>query len=312
MKKSNILYIFTIIALIIIMVFIYDKYYFNDYLKAIKEPNKTQFYRERDNTYNNQKSYCIDSEDYNTALFSKVINVKKNTPYRVTCYVKTENVENLSKDKFGGVNICITDTAEKSKSIVGTNDWTKLDFMFNSKNRENVEIGFRLGSYDTDAKGKVYFSNIKLEEGKLDEDNNWKMGCFIFENMDINIEGLNYISSMNEQDKELIEADLLKFKLLLSENSNNKINVEYDTYYIQNPLKTISFDENNGYYFDQIDVYNDIIDYVEKDNYDHIFIIFKSENINKLNTEALETDWVGLRWNGLLRNRLFQYKTSRK
>ena len=113
MKKSNILYIIFILILIGIMLHIYGEYYFNDYLKSVKMPEKTSFYRDGINKYGMQKSYCIESSDYNTALFSKYIDVKKNTPYRVTCYIKTENVENNIEKKAGGANICIADTVEK-------------------------------------------------------------------------------------------------------------------------------------------------------------------------------------------------------
>ena len=41
-----------------------------------------------------------ESEDYNNALFYKEINVKKNTPYKVSCYVKTENVESIILDEY--------------------------------------------------------------------------------------------------------------------------------------------------------------------------------------------------------------------
>lgn len=47
-----------------------------------------------------------------------------------------------------GAHICISDTVEKSDNVVGTKDWTEISFYFNSKNREKVDIGFRLGGFD--------------------------------------------------------------------------------------------------------------------------------------------------------------------
>lgn len=294
MKKNNIFYIIFILILILIMTHIYGKYYFNDYSKAVKEPEKTSFYRDSENKYGTQKSYCIESTDYNTALFSKYVNVKKNTPYRLTCYIKTENVENSLKNKTGGANVCIADTVEKSESFVGDNDWTRVEFMFNSKNRESVEIAFRLGSYDTDAKGKVWFSDIVLEEGTPDDNNTWTMAFFIFKNIDITIDENVYKTSMNNEDIQLIEKNIQRFKKTIPELSENKMNIEYSTYYVEEPLDTISYDEINGYYFDAIDVYNKIIEQVKYNNFDHIFIVFESEDINKSPEKALENDWVGL------------------
>lgn len=294
MKKSNIFYIIFILILILIMMHIYGTYYFNDYSKAVKEPEKTSFYRDNKIKHNMQKSYCIESTEYNTALFSKYVSVKKNTPYRLTCYIKTEDVENNTENKAGGANICIADTVEKSESFVGDNDWTRVEFMFNSKNRNSIEIAFRLGSYDTDSKGKAWFSDIVLEEGVADENNTWNMAFFVFKNIDITIDENIYNTSMDNEDIQLIEKNIQRFKKSMSELSENKINIEYSTYYVDKPLDTISYDESNGYYFDSIDVYDKIIDQVKYNNFDHIFIIFESEDINKSSEKALENDWVGL------------------
>lgn len=294
MKKSNIFYIIIIFILIFIISHIYSQYYFNDYTKAVKEPEKTLFCRDEKTKYSSQNSYCLESKDYNVAFFSKSVNVKKNTPYKLTCYVKTEAVENEIENKQGGANVCIADTVEKSESFVGDNDWTRIEFMFNSKNRENIEIAFRLGSYDTDSKGKVWFSDITLEEGKTDTNNTWTMAFFVFKNIDLVIDNNTYKTSMNSEDMQLIEKNIRRFKTSMNEMSENKINVEYNIYYVDEPLNSISYDENNGYYFDAIDVYEKIIDQVKYNNFDHIFAVFESEDINKTSEKRLANDWVGL------------------
>lgn len=52
----------------------------------------------------------------------------------------------------------------RSRAITGTNDWQEMTFMFNSKNETEVDIGFRLGGFDTLSKGKVWFSDFKMEK----------------------------------------------------------------------------------------------------------------------------------------------------
>ena len=67
-------------------------------------------------------SYKIENRDYNDAMFYKTINVEQNTPYRVTCMVKTENVETLEGKYTGGAQICINETTECTEAIIGSKD----------------------------------------------------------------------------------------------------------------------------------------------------------------------------------------------
>ena len=119
--------------LIFAIVYIYRNYYFNDYNKAILNADVTSFYRDNNILMNEKRSYCIDSSEFNDAMFFKTLDVEKNTPYKVSCYIKTENVENDVEKSEGGANICIQDTVEKSRSIVGNSDWKLVTFYFDSK-----------------------------------------------------------------------------------------------------------------------------------------------------------------------------------
>ena len=120
MKKFlNVLYWLLIIGLISLGVYIYQTKYFNDYLKTMKSPgaefSRTDVNPEELISGDVSKSYKISSEEYNNALFYKNVKVEKNTPYKVTCFVKTENIEYMLNDEykdmdidfFGGANICI-------------------------------------------------------------------------------------------------------------------------------------------------------------------------------------------------------------
>ena len=140
MKKIlNILYWILIIFLISIVIYVYKTKFFNDYLKTMKIP-VSSFSRVNDMPEELKKSgytadsYKIESEDYNNALFYKEIDVKKNTPYKVSCYVKTENVESIILDEYkeigvdyvGGANISIYGEDERSEVVYGTTPWRKL------------------------------------------------------------------------------------------------------------------------------------------------------------------------------------------
>ena len=118
MKKVRkiISYVIMIIA-IIVCVIIYKKYNFNDFEKSIRLSDITEFTRDSENVYSKYDSYKIENKDYNDAMFSKTISVIPNTPYKVTCMVKTENVENQNNLNSGGAHICLNNTQERSNLI---------------------------------------------------------------------------------------------------------------------------------------------------------------------------------------------------
>lgn len=309
-KIANI--IFTIIVLIILykLFGVYKTYYYNEFTKAEHNLGITKFTRDNDIKYSYKYSYKLESEEFNDAIFYKTINVKPNTPYKLTCMVKIENVKSENGKSNSGAQISILDTTECSKSITGTTDWQKLEFIFDSKNREKVEIGFRLGGNTSDAKGIAWFSDFKLEEGTKDNTNNWNMACFIIKNLDVNIDNQDLKLSMSLSDMEKVKMNIKRFKTSINELSNNKMTVEYDVFEIDEPVKTITYTEEYGYYLDPSDVQDLLMDYIDKEEYDYIFVATKLGDDYK-NIEIPVKDWIGLRRNGFIWNRLFKYKASK-
>lgn len=173
-KKGIISKIFSIIYLAILLTVLYKlygvyrTYNFNNFELAERTLGISSFRRDFEETYLDKKdgSYKIESPDFNDAVFYKTIEVEPNTPYKVTCMVKTKDIETEKENSDAGATICIIDSAEISESITGTNEWQQLEFIFNSKNRESVKIGFRVGGNICLAKGTAWFSNFKVEKGK--------------------------------------------------------------------------------------------------------------------------------------------------
>ena len=85
-----------------------------------------------------------------------------------------------------GAQISIEGSTERSIAIQGTNEWQKIELIFNSKNRDSINIGFRLGGNLGLAKGKAWFSDFKLEEGTTNSNNEWKFACLILKTTDVN------------------------------------------------------------------------------------------------------------------------------
>lgn len=284
--------LFTIV-IIIIAVVIYRQYDFNFFTKGILGEGKTQFSRDANEKYSKTRSYKIDNILENDAMFFRTVPVTPNTPYKVTCMVKTKNIENSENNPVAGAQICLTGTEEHSEVLTGDNDWTKLEFYFNSKNNTEVEIGFRLGGNLTKASGTAWYSDLSLEKGVLDDSNIWNMGCFIIENTNIQMEEKNINQRVSYYQKLQIESDMRKFQDTIKTMSNNKINIKYEVINITEPLTTLTYDDENGYYIGEKDVYNLINDYVKAKEFDHIYICSNIPLESKL-IDTSVSDWIGL------------------
>ncbi len=190
-KKHRISYFIFLVILLGMLYFAYQYYQqnnFNDFIRSETNLYTSQFTRDNEIKYNNKRSYKIETPNYNDAMFYKKVSVKKNQPYKVTCMVKTNHVQAKEEISGVGAQIAIEGTTERSVAISGTQDWQKIEFIFNSKDREEVNIGFRLGGYLGEAKGEAWFSNFSIEEGITEQNSNWKFACFILRTTDVTID----------------------------------------------------------------------------------------------------------------------------
>lgn len=286
-----------VIALLFVLYKVYRTNNFNEYIRAEYNSNLSNFSRDSEVKYSKMDSYKIENTDYNDAMFFKAIAVVPNTSYKVSCMVKTENVVNKTLKSDAGAHICINETVEKSDNVVGTSDWTKIEFIFNSKNREEVQIGFRLGGNYDDSKGTAWFSNMTIESGIADTSNNWKFLCLIFNetNVNLNIEGQekNFNLKLSETDVNDMKLCINRFEKAMSELSKQKMRVDCDIVEVEEPITSMSYDEENGYFVAPYDVKDIIEKYINLGKYDHIFIAFRTGETNS-NQEIPVNDWIGL------------------
>lgn len=278
--------------------------YFNEFIKGESNPGISKFTRDFEVKYSYKKSYKIVSTSQNNAAFYKEIEVIPNTTYRVTCFIKTENVIPENENSDGGANICLIEAPEISKSITGTNDWQQIEMIFNSQGRKKVKIGFRLGGNTGTAQGTVWFSDFKLEKGTTEDNSLWNIGCFIFKNIDVNIDGEKYQFAINTSDLQEIKSNIQRFKSSCESLSKEKMKVKYNIHEINEPITSISFSEEHGYYIDPYDVNEFIEDILFENEYDYIFVILRMGNQEK---QIPVKDWIGLRKYGFIWNRLFKH-----
>ena len=294
--KALIINIFTFVILTIAIYLAYQFYQsnnFNDFIRSEANLKISEFKRDKKEKYSDSRSYKITSNEFNDAMFSKEIQVEKNTPYKVTCMIKTKGVEADKNASSIGAQISISNTVERSVAISGDSDWQKVEFIFNSKNRETVDIAFRLGGTEGYAKGEAWFADLKIEEGQTEEDSNWQFACFIFENTNVNIDNQEINIQVTNSDITDIKNTIERFENSCNHLSEGKMTANCDIYEIQDPITSLSYDNEFGYYVAPEDIETQIKDIINQNNYDHIFVVVRLGN-EEYEDDIEIKDWIGL------------------
>ena len=275
---GKITYWITVIILLVLLYYAYQYYQtnnFNNFVRSEANLYTSEFKRDDKVKYNNKKSYSIESKEFNDAMFYETVKVEKNQPYKVTCMVKTEDVEAEEGISGVGAHISIEGSTERSVAIQGTTDWQKIELIFNSKDREEINIGFRLGGNLGEAKGKAWFSEFTLEEGIPENNSNWEFACFIFKTTSVNIDNKQINLSVTENDVRDIQDTITRFENSCYTMSQGKMRAKCDIYGVNTPLSKLSYDEEFGYYVAPEDVEEQIKSTIETNNYDHIFVVVR-------------------------------------
>ena len=285
--------IVSIVILVAALIFLIYKFGFEDYTKAEYVGGKSSFEKELSGGYSGKGGFFIENRELNDAMIYKSINVKENTPYKFTCMVKTENVE--CENSFCGAHLSILNTTENSGFISGTNDWQKVEFYFNSKNRNKLKLGFRLGGYGGNCTGKAWFSDMKLEEGVNDLSNNWNCLFLFFKNTDVNIAGKEYKVSVSDEEIENMKNVMKRFRSSMSTLTNNKLQVTCEYAEIDTPLTSMDYNQNSQYYVSPYNIKGVLDKSIEEGKYDHIFAIFKTGSSDEQGQNKIPTgSWIGL------------------
>lgn len=112
--------------------------------------------------HSGKRALLLQSETGNDIRMVQTIKVKPNNIYRFSGWVATENVtENIT-----GVNLSIMleNCWIQSPSVNGTNDWRPIELIFRTHASMNeITLAIRLGYYGSNATGKAYFDDFKLE-----------------------------------------------------------------------------------------------------------------------------------------------------
>ncbi|MCI8352452.1 MAG: hypothetical protein HFJ58_02365 [Clostridia bacterium] len=112
-------------------------------------------------------------------------------------------------------------------------------------------------------------------------------------NTKVNIDNKTVSLTMGDEEISLMRQNMSRFKAACEELSNGKMSVTYDFITINEPITSLSYDEENGYHAEAKDVKQLIDKYLQQKNYDHIFVCIKLGDNAHLNDIPVY-DWIGL------------------
>jgi len=127
-----------------------------------KEANGSEFKTESASAKDGTKFVTIKNNINNDARYAQKITVKENKIYKLSCYIKTENI---SKEGAGAC-ISIEGQLEASKALNGiNNDWQEEEMYVKTGSGVNsVTVTVGVGGYGSLSTGKAYFDNVVVEE----------------------------------------------------------------------------------------------------------------------------------------------------
>ncbi len=95
----------------------------------------------------------------------QVVNVKRNTRYLFSGWIKTSDVVCEAHNRTGGALLYMWGGHQrKTADLGGTNDWTYYAVVFNSGELTAVELAPRLGYFAATASGTAWFDDLSLIE----------------------------------------------------------------------------------------------------------------------------------------------------
>lgn len=119
-----------------------------------------------DNTqfHSGKVSAVIVNDVESDSRYKQEIKVKPDKYYKITCWVKTENVGEATK----GANISVDGLTGTSNDVKGTtSDWVQLElYGVTGGNQESFILTLGLGGYSNTNTGKAWFDDVTVEELK--------------------------------------------------------------------------------------------------------------------------------------------------
>ena len=110
------------------------------------------------------KSVKIQNNSANDARWIQTVQVQPNSEYRLSGWIKTENVGHSQEVNDHGATLStLSPLWTNSTGLLGTNDWTFVSYTFNTGSNTEITVAARLGTYSGTTTGKAWFDDLSLE-----------------------------------------------------------------------------------------------------------------------------------------------------
>lgn len=188
------------------------------------------------------RSVKIDAPLANDAGWSQTVAVQPGTVYLASVWVKTQDVAHTQGLVDAGVNVSLGGTWDRSLALYGTNDWTKIELLFNSGDRTSAEIALRIGFWSGTTSGTVWFDDAQLVPVQPSTAHpGWKILVLIYEQTDAVLDGHHVVATMSQAERDLAAANATTFvttdiPALSSQNMVPTVQVRYP----EHPLSRLS------------------------------------------------------------------------
>lgn len=125
----------------------------------IKEESVTRFSVDSEIAYTGENSVVINNLQKNHGYYIQNVAVKQNSFYKVTCWVKTENVGKNTE----GAGISVVDYFEVGGDFKGTTNWSLAElYISTGPGTSGVEIMLQVGNYGAENTGKAWFDEVSM------------------------------------------------------------------------------------------------------------------------------------------------------
>jgi len=100
----------------------------------------------------------------NDARWLQEVSVQPRTVYRISGWIKTENVANSVETVHAGANLSVDGAQARSEAILGTRDWTFVSFNYETgSSQSSILIAARIGFYFGTTAGTAWFDDLSVE-----------------------------------------------------------------------------------------------------------------------------------------------------
>ncbi len=107
-----------------------------------------------------KRAVCLSSEGGADIGWLMSVPVKPRSKYKLTGWIKTENVE-AGSGKGALLNLHNIQPSQ-TRAVTGTKDWTRVEVVFDTGERANVEINCLFGGWGLST-GKAWYDDVRLE-----------------------------------------------------------------------------------------------------------------------------------------------------